>query len=585
MVPALSLANSNTTARQRLVVALLVVAIVSSFILFWRLGDKPLENWDEGIHANVTLEMYRQGAWLDLSYRDELYTAKPPLSFWMRAALFTVFGETELAIRLWSAVAGVATTLLLSYWAWQVFGNARMAVLTGVLFVTGRYVLFHAFRTGETDGLFMLFFVAAMYAYWRSVALPPPLTPPPSARHSAEPRLRRGVQAGGGPLSPHPPSPQRGEWIRWWFIWFGLLTGLAVMTKSFAGAIPAIIVATDMILGRRWRSVGWRTIGWSALAAVVVTLPWHLLELVRHGREFWQSYFGFHILERAGEALYANQVPWYWYAEIIGRRMFPVVAFVPLAVLLGARRWLRSRDELDRLLLVWAAAVFSLFSVIQTKFDWYVLPIYPALVLLLARAVWELVKRPDWLLTGGFLVSLAAAVYGLPLGLAHEGLLWQLTPYSYLPAAALSSGGRVVVGLTTAAVVWLVVALLRRWRERPLKAVTTLSTIYVVALALGWQISYLRHLPTSSPLQELAGRLDHLKAGQVDVVGVKLLTQPAGYFYLRRAGVAVREVTAETAAGPYVLTTTASRDQFGQGRAILERDRFVLLELISAAKD
>lgn len=537
MAPALPLSEKSSRSRERLAAALIIVVVISSFVLFWRLGDKPLENWDEGIHANVTLEMYRQGAWLDLSYRDELYTAKPPLSFWLRAALFPVLGKTELAIRLWSAVAGVATTLLLTYWAWQVFGNARVAVLTGLVFVTGRYVMFHAFRTGETDGLFLLLLVAAIYTYWRSW----------QHRH--------------------------------WLIWFGVLTGLAVMAKSFAGAIPAVIVAIDLIIGRRWRQLGWRTIGWSVLAAAVVALPWHALELVRHGREFWQSYFGFHVLERAGEVLYANQVPWYWYAEIVARRMFPYVAFVPLAALLALRRAIRDRNQLDRLLLVWSTVVFVLFSLIQTKFDWYILPIYPALGLLLSRAVWELVKQPRRLVVGGWLASLALLVYVLPRGLAHEGLLWQLTPYAYLPEAALTSGGRVLIGLGIAALVWSVAIALRRRIGRPEKPFAALGVVYVVALALGWQLSYLRHLPTTAPFKDVAQQLDDLNATTVDVVGVKLLTSPAGYFYLRRVpNLMVQEVAAAAARSPYVLTTLTERGRFTGSRAILERDRYVLLE-------
>ncbi|MBI4090391.1 MAG: glycosyltransferase family 39 protein [Candidatus Kerfeldbacteria bacterium] len=537
MALALPLSERSSRSRQRVAAALIVVAVISSLVLFWRLGEKPLENWDEGIHANVTLEMYRQGAWLDLSYRDELYTAKPPLSFWLRAGLFPVLGETELAIRWWSAVAGVATAVLLSYWAWQLFANARMAALAGLVFVTGRYVMFHSFRTGETDGLFILLLVAALYAYWRSLQSPG------------------------------------------WFVWFGVLTDLAVMTKSLAGAIPAIIVAIDLTLGRRWRQLGWRKIGWSVLAAVVVVLPWHAVELVRHGREFWQSYFGFHVLERAGEVLYANQVPWYWYADIVGRRMFPYVALVPLAALLALRRAIRDRDELDRLLLVWSAVVFVMFSLIQTKFDWYILPIYPALVLLVSRAVWELVKQPGRLVVGGFLVSLAVMVFVLPRGLAHEGLLWFLTPYAYLPEAALTSGGRVVVGLGVAGLVWLTAVWLRRRLARPEKLLAMLAAVAVVVLSLGWQASYLRHLPTAGPFKNMAQQLDDLNATEVEVVDIKLLTSPAGYFYLRRVpGLMVREVAVEAARGPYILTTATERDRFPSSRAILERDRYVLLE-------
>ncbi len=535
----LSLRPSRTGAS---LVVMIALALLAGWLLFWKLGLKPLENWDEGIHAEVSREMWRSGEWVSMSYRDALYTAKPPLKFWLAAPLFSMFGETELAVRFWSALAGVATTMLLAWWAWRWSNSVRLAFLAGALFISGRFVMFHAFRTGETDGLLVLLITAAFYAYWKSW------------------------------------EQQR------WFWLFGVLVGLAFMTKSFAGLIPVLVAAIDLTLGKRWSSLGIRTVMQSAALALIIALPWHAVELLRHGRAFWDSYFGFHVLERVSDVLYANNVPWYWYVEIVVKRMFPFSLFLPAAILLAVRRAFKDRDRLDRLLLIWVAVVFGLFTLARTKFDWYILPIYPALGLLLARSISEFLHRAEqrWMAVGA-LISLAAAWYAMPFGLAPAGILWKLTPYAYVSTVADSLTGRIVVALVaTGLVALLALALRRSTLQQPNRAVGIAVTAYLLLLTLGWQVSYLRHLPTSSPLKTISQKVDELDARQLDVIGIDLLRQPAGYFYLRRVpGLAVREVQSPSRLESD-LTLTTTDPQYAsvraRGNAILQRGKFILIE-------
>ncbi|MFH0829145.1 MAG: glycosyltransferase family 39 protein [Candidatus Kerfeldbacteria bacterium] len=540
--------NHSQAARPSLgllAVSLVAILALSLFVLFWRLGEKPLENWDEGIHAEVTREMYHQDAWFSLSYRDELYTAKPPLKFWMTALLFPLFGESEFTLRFWSAIAGVATALLITFWMWEISSSMRLAFLAGAIFTLGRFVLYHAFRTGETDGLLILLFTAALYAYWRSRESPG------------------------------------------WFLGFGACIGLAVMTKSFAGLLPVIIVAIDLSLSRRWSRLGIRTVALSAGIAAAIALPWHILELVRHGATFWNSYFEFHILERSSEVLYENRVSWLWYAVVLFKRTYPFGVFIPLALLLSLRRILKSRDEFDRLLLVWITVVFIVFSFVKTKFDWYILPLYAPLVLVLARGFSEFLhQKSDRLLTAFAALSFFVGIYLLPQGLAHEGLLWRATPFAYVPEwFVLTVAGKLIVAAVVTGIVIGVTFLLRTQTIiEPTRAVGMAVIVYLVIIAFGWQYSYLKHLPTASPLKDIAERVSEVRAEKLDVVGIRLVTQPAGYYYLRRMpDLSIRELSnADEAQGPLILVASDSPQYDSvrnRGNAILERDRFVLFEV------
>ncbi|MEK7538038.1 MAG: phospholipid carrier-dependent glycosyltransferase, partial [Patescibacteria group bacterium] len=146
-------------------IPVLALALV---IFGWRLNSVPLTNWDEGIYANVNLELFRSHDWTKLTYFGKDFLEKPPLQFWLTYPLIGVFGPTELAMRLWSALAGAGTAVLLALWGWQATQKRSVAWLAGGLFVLGRFALIHAFRSGDLDGLLTFLIVLDMYGYWRS---------------------------------------------------------------------------------------------------------------------------------------------------------------------------------------------------------------------------------------------------------------------------------------------------------------------------------------------------------------------------------------------------------------------------------
>src|SRR5437016_13967323 len=86
---------------------LLAVVIVVSPLFFWRLG-RPGFSDTEGMFAEPAREMVVTGDWVTPRMNGEPFLTKPPLMYWLSAALFPVTGPTEHA-RLWPALAVLAT--------------------------------------------------------------------------------------------------------------------------------------------------------------------------------------------------------------------------------------------------------------------------------------------------------------------------------------------------------------------------------------------------------------------------------------------------------------------------------------------
>jgi len=471
----------------------IVVAVVSSAMMFWRLGDQPMQKWDEGLHGSVSLEMVQRGAVLSMSYHEEPYWAKPPLKLWLTSATMTVLGQTELSVRLWSAISGVLVALLLAWWMYEVTGKLWLGTLAGIILSGSRLIFFHSFRTGETDGILVVLFVAAMYAAWKAWAQP-----------------------------------------RWW-LWFGVLCGLLFMTKPLFGVFPLAIAGLELLLTQRITKEKLLWLLKAASIAFFIAAPWHLLMTARYGMEFWNYYVGFNVAQRASETLYANQVPWHWYWLILMTRFFPFITFLPLA-LVTLRRQIFSRDySLARLSLVWAIVMFTAFSIIKTKFDWYILPVYPALILLVVLAIREWWEKKTWWMILGLLASVGWMWAEAPTRLIHTGPLWLLTPYPYFDRLGLP--------------VWsfwpmlAVVASVTVFYRRPWIKNFILGGIGVLVLgsALWWNISNIRHLPTTSPAKELGQLMKERGIEKVEVVALDLRPRPDLYFYLRQANVDITE--------------------------------------------
>src|SRR4029453_2120814 len=92
---------------------ILVIAAGALALFLCRAGAMPLTDPDEGRYALIARQMATSGDWLVPRLFGLPYLEKPPLLYWITAAIFRVFGAFELTARLGPALAaafGVAAT-------------------------------------------------------------------------------------------------------------------------------------------------------------------------------------------------------------------------------------------------------------------------------------------------------------------------------------------------------------------------------------------------------------------------------------------------------------------------------------------
>ena len=320
--------------------ALIPLLATASALLFWNLGQNPLENWDEAIYAQVSREMVEDGDWLTQHWEFRPWFHKPPLYMWMTAVFFRVFGVDEFWARAGSALSGVA--LLGATYAIAVSLYGRAVGVLAVLITLTSYVFIRQARFGTIDVMMTLFIYAAVYAYLQATS------------------------AG-----------------RTWWHAVALWCGLAVMAKGAMGLAAPALVGTALLLDSRAASVR-PALPWSAFAlALLVVAPWHVWMLLAHGRPFIDEYVGYHIVSRVTSAIEGHVAGPGYYVHELFREGWPWSLLFPVAMLAGLRDWRRGTVR-SSVLLVIPIVVIGVYTLIPTKLWWYIVPAYPALFVLTA---------------------------------------------------------------------------------------------------------------------------------------------------------------------------------------------------------
>ncbi|MGH7991198.1 MAG: ArnT family glycosyltransferase, partial [Limisphaerales bacterium] len=130
------------------------------------LGDRALNEPDEGRYAEIAREMIETGNWLvpQLWYLPHL--DKPPMTYWLVAASMKIFGQNEWAVRLPLALAGIG-----GVWATFLLGcslGGRRVGFWSTLILQTSLLYFVLARFLTTDIFLTQFTLWAIYFFWRS---------------------------------------------------------------------------------------------------------------------------------------------------------------------------------------------------------------------------------------------------------------------------------------------------------------------------------------------------------------------------------------------------------------------------------
>ena len=405
---------------------------------FLRLGGAPLFDVDEGAFSEATREMFERGEFLSTYLNGEPRFDKPILIYWLQALGYLLFGASEWAFRLPSALAAACWSYASWAFARERFGaNTALAALAVAATALGPFAIG---RAATADALLNLLIALALFDAWR-----------------------------------HLESGRRAPLLRS-FVWIGL----GVLTKGpiavlVPGAVTFLYCATRGEW-KLWARTVFDPVGLAILAVLVI--PWYAAALIIHGQAFIDGFIFKHNVARFTGTLEGHAGSLFYYVLAVPLLLLPWTGPL-LASLRHARAdWATGAR---RFLWLWAAFVVVFFSLSGTKLPHYAL--YGATPLFLLIAAHRNTLQRAWL----HLAAPTAFLLLLPLLPLVFRLLSASTAgnayYRAQLSLALGEAGLVYYLVTLGALaLWLVLAL--RWKAATWLKLTAGAAIQVVALGL-----------------------------------------------------------------------------------------------------
>jgi 4-amino-4-deoxy-L-arabinose transferase-like glycosyltransferase len=361
---------------------------------FSHLGAIGFVGPDEPRYAWIARDMAETGDWVTPRLYGKPWFEKPPLYYWGAAICFKLFGVSEAAARLPSAISALLATLAMAWLAWHVYGAETAGWLLLLLPTTVGMIGFS--HAAATDMPFSAMLTIAMVCAAVIVGLVPERSGQDGAQHAA-PLLDGRLVAPRRWLAP---------------ILFGFFLGLAVLAKGPAGIILCGgAVFFWALFTKRWRDA-LRLLHPAAIAAFCLTaLPWYIL-CARRNADFFRIFIIEHNFKRYLTPEFQHIQPFWFYGPIILLACLPWTLLLFPAIGDSFKSAKRESPYLavDSFLASWAVFSMFFFTASNSKLPGYILPAVPALLLLGSRVVCRSLKSDEHLHRAVlFLSSIASA--------------------------------------------------------------------------------------------------------------------------------------------------------------------------------
>jgi 4-amino-4-deoxy-L-arabinose transferase-like glycosyltransferase len=454
------LADLASASHRRAALALVVVCLCAFLPGFFTI---PPVDRDEARFAQATKQMIESGDYVDIRFQDETRYKKPVGIYWLQAGfvkLGEAVGVARAHTRIWlyrfPSLIGAIGAVLATYWAALAFVSRRAALLAGLMLASCLLLGVEA-RLAKTDAVLLLTCVAAMGALGRAYL---------AAQDPAR-------------ASPHP-------WRLAAIFWTALAAGILLkgpLILMFVGLASVMLVTLGRSFAWLARLKPLPGIAWTLL----LVLPWFIAIVAKSGDSFFAESIGQDLFAKIGSAQESHGAPPGTYLLLLFVTFLPGAMLAPLA---APAIWRARGEPGTRFLLAWIVPAWIVLEIVVTKLPHYVLPLYPAIAILIAGAVdKQVLTRQRWLARAPawwFILSVVGAVATIAIN--------------------------VVVGQQAGVMAWpflvaaMILALFAWWLLEVDGAETALMRAVAAAILFAWALfgMTLPSIPRLFPAQELS---------------------------------------------------------------------------------
>lgn len=396
----------------------IILLVLAAILFLVNLGGAAIFNNAEARHAGAAAEMASTKSWIIPTFNQNLKTDNPILSLWILMGSYMAFGVSEFSARLPSAVFAIGTTLL-TYQLGKKLYSPEVGFFAGFILCTTLFFSIMG-RLATPDSAFVFFLTLSFFAFvWGTTPnsadtfyRPPRLAKQKVAAESVDEDSEEDDAVAAPPSS------------RISVLGLYLPIGLAVLTKGISALILPCVCFWIFIVLSQWRDelkagtipqptgTPWDVWRKSAIQLLnplrmlraifeikfvigivivaIVTIPWFAVVSMATHMEWLHRYaeevlVGSFVRAQGGN----NGFPLYqlYHMIMVLFGCLPWGIFLPVA---GFRLWERisygsSWGDSDRLVACWCVTWIAVYSLLTTRVPGLLLPIYPALAIILGR--------------------------------------------------------------------------------------------------------------------------------------------------------------------------------------------------------
>lgn len=314
-----------------------MLSVILTGLLFGN-AERAVDKIQESRIAETAREMALDGDWIVPHYNGEVRLQKPPLTYWLTAASYKLFGVNELAVRLPSLLFAIFSSILIFSWARREI-NVQTAANTVLVLVTS-FLGMRYFRSGEADAVLLFFISLACFSGYR-------LFESKDNKRAA--------------------------------MLFLLALGLGFLTKGPAGvAIPLLTIVIYAYTLKNMSALKALMNPWAISLFLLAAFGWYAW-IVLNMPDLAQHFFGKQVDETFVSG--THKQPFYWYLA------HAIEFFAPWSLLLiPASVWCyqhRPVPKLVRFALIWILVVFVLLTWTVNKQTQYALLFAPPIAILI----------------------------------------------------------------------------------------------------------------------------------------------------------------------------------------------------------
>jgi 4-amino-4-deoxy-L-arabinose transferase-like glycosyltransferase len=396
--------DAATASHVRVAAFLVVMSLVCFLPGFFNIP--PIDR-DEARFAQATKQMIESGDYVDIRFQDEVRYKKPVGIYWLQAAAVRAgeaLGVPQARGTIWlyriPSLVGALGAVLLTYWAALAFVSRRSACLAALMLAASIMLGVEA-RLAKTDAMLLTTVVAAMGVLAREYL-------------GAHETTRRG-------------------WTMSAVFWSAIAAGVLIKGPLIV-MVVALVAVTLAVLDRsaRWLMRLRPLLG--VLWLLLLVLPWFIAIIGRAGDAFFVDSVGGDMVSKLTGGQETHGAPPLAYLVAFWLTFWPAA---PLAAVAAPAVWRQRREPAIKFLLAWLVPAWIVFELVPTKLPHYVLPLYPAVAILIAWTIdQQALSRRRWVVRFTVHWPIIAAVLSIAGIIAVMALRHQLGLLAWPFAAA-----------------------------------------------------------------------------------------------------------------------------------------------------